>query len=66
MRAATPDAEPTPRYAHQLIYDATTHTHYLFGGNPGKAAANNVRLNDFWQLSVWTIDQSVDSIRSIE
>lgn len=28
-------------------------THYLFGGNPGRADAQNLRLDDFWELKVY-------------
>lgn len=42
--------EPCPRYAHQLVYDTVNKVHYLFGGNPGRNTAPNVRLDDFWIL----------------
>ncbi|XP_067630617.1 muskelin isoform X2 [Eurosta solidaginis] len=42
--------EPCPRYAHQLVYDDVAKKHYLFGGNPGKSARPQMRLDDFWTL----------------
>ena len=44
--------EPCPRFAHQLVYDYATKTHYLFGGNPGEAAYAKARLDDFWELKL--------------
>ncbi|TMW44291.1 hypothetical protein DOY81_010628 [Sarcophaga bullata] len=44
--------EPCPRYAHQLVYDEHTKLHYLFGGNPGRAVAPQLRLDDFWILQL--------------
>ncbi|CAH1724481.1 muskelin [Aphis gossypii] len=44
--------EPCPRFAYQLVYDQKNKIHYLFGGNPGKADAQNLRLDDFWELKV--------------
>jgi len=41
---------PTPRFAHQLVYDPITKTQYLFGGNPGDSTDVNKRLDDFWEL----------------
>lgn len=43
-------AEPCPRFAHQLVYDMNSKTHYLFGGNPGNNAITSLRLDDFWLL----------------
>lgn len=45
------DIEPRPRYAHEMLYDRSTRTHYLFGGNPGGAEdGGHARLDDFWAL----------------
>ncbi|KAI3652008.1 hypothetical protein MP228_003311 [Amoeboaphelidium protococcarum] len=48
--------EPSPRFAHQLIYDDLTGDQYLFGGNPGASDVTgqpqNVRLDDFWLLKL--------------
>ncbi|XP_017485402.1 PREDICTED: muskelin isoform X1 [Rhagoletis zephyria] len=44
--------EPCPRYAHQLVYDDVAKLHYLFGGNPGKSARPQMRLDDFWTLEL--------------
>ncbi|XP_037947851.1 muskelin [Teleopsis dalmanni] len=44
--------EPCPRYAHQMVYDDTVKLHYLFGGNPGKTSLPQLRLDDFWILSL--------------
>lgn len=41
--------EPCPRFAHQLVYDMSSKTHFLFGGNPGNNATQ-LRLDDFWLL----------------
>ncbi|XP_055704070.1 muskelin [Phlebotomus papatasi] len=43
-------SEPCPRYAHQLVFDATNRIHYLFGGNPGRNTLPQLRLDDFWVL----------------
>ncbi|XP_050432918.1 muskelin isoform X2 [Adelges cooleyi] len=45
--------EPCPRFAYQLVYDHKNKTHYLFGGNPGRSDAQNLRLDDFWELHVY-------------
>ncbi|XP_001361411.1 muskelin isoform X1 [Drosophila pseudoobscura] len=44
--------EPCPRYAHQLVYDELANNHYLFGGNPGICQQQQLRLDDFWILSL--------------
>lgn len=44
--------EPCPRFAHQVVFDATRRIHYMFGGNPGDTHPANQRLNDFWELRV--------------
>ncbi|XP_034135875.1 muskelin isoform X2 [Drosophila guanche] len=44
--------EPCPRYAHQLVYDELANNHYLFGGNPGICQQQQLRLDDFWLLSL--------------
>ncbi|TPX48357.1 hypothetical protein SeMB42_g03037 [Synchytrium endobioticum] len=46
------DKEPCPRFAHQLVYDSTRKVQYLFGGNPGEPGQPNLRLDDFWELSL--------------
>ena len=49
--------EPCPRFAHQLVYDHVHKKHYLFGGNHGgKNAPPNTRLDDFWVLSVCSVN----------
>lgn len=50
--ASSEACEPCPRYAYQLIYDATTGFHYLFGGNPGESGNPRQRLDDFWRLTL--------------
>lgn len=44
--------EPCPRYAHQLVYDDVAKFHYMFGGNPGRSALPQLRLDDFWILEL--------------
>ncbi|KAI7884593.1 hypothetical protein K492DRAFT_142763 [Lichtheimia hyalospora FSU 10163] len=49
------DEYPTPRYAHEMVYNPSIKTHYIFGGNPGDPGAaynngSNRRLADFWEL----------------
>ncbi|CAO3609257.1 unnamed protein product [Cunninghamella blakesleeana] len=44
--------EPCPRFAHQMIYDPISKTHFIFGGNPGDHEYSNKRLDDFWQLKL--------------
>ncbi|XP_060835034.1 muskelin [Rhopalosiphum padi] len=55
--------EPCPRFAYQLVYDQKNKTHYLFGGNPGRADAQNLRLDDFWELKVYRCTNSEISIQ---
>eukprot|EP00039_Didymoeca_costata_P018584 m.334091 g.334091 ORF g.334091 m.334091 type:complete len:745 (+) comp17286_c0_seq1:202-2436(+) len=43
---------PCPRFAHQLVYDAVNKKHYLFGGNPGINLHPELRLGDFWCLTL--------------
>lgn len=50
--------EPCPRFAHQLVYDHITKTHYLFGGNPGRQVSPKLRLDDFWRLTLCKPSQS--------
>ncbi|OAD75654.1 hypothetical protein PHYBLDRAFT_143898 [Phycomyces blakesleeanus NRRL 1555(-)] len=47
--------EPSPRFAHQFVYDNTTKVHYLFGGNPGGPEGSTERLGDFWELRLTKI-----------
>lgn len=47
-----PPPTPCPRYAHQLVYDDKSHTHYMFGGNPALEKTNKIRLDDFWTLKL--------------
>ena len=45
------DAEgtsPRPRLGHSVVYDPHRHIFYAFGGNAGA----EVRLDDFWMLSL--------------
>ncbi|CAG0919903.1 unnamed protein product [Notodromas monacha] len=57
-------AEPCPRYAHQLVYDHSTKTHFLFGGNPG-SGCRQLRLDDFWFFKLLRItrEQLVQKIQ---
>lgn len=41
-------SRPSARFAHQLVYDPLTQSHFLFGGNPGNASDPSARLDDFW------------------
>ena len=43
---------PSPRYAHQFVYDTARNVHYMFGGNPGRTKSGDMRLDDLWKLSV--------------
>ncbi|KAI9320053.1 muskelin [Dichotomocladium elegans] len=49
---------PSPRFAHEMVYNPSNHTEYIFGGNPGDAGTNmhggdlNRRLADFWELQL--------------
>lgn len=45
-------SSPCPRYAHQLLFDPESKVHYLFGGNPGITWKSNLRLDDFWSLTL--------------
>lgn len=56
--------EPCPRYASQVVYDPTTRTVYMHGGNAGPSGAfekgleaegdesDGKRLDDFWQMTL--------------
>ncbi|TPX30166.1 hypothetical protein SmJEL517_g06204 [Synchytrium microbalum] len=46
------DREPCPRFAHQLVYDNIRKSQFLFGGNPGEPGQPNLRLDDFWELTL--------------
>jgi hypothetical protein len=46
------NSEPRPRFAHQMVYNSKSKTQYLFGGNPGDSSQPNLRLDDFWKLSL--------------
>ncbi|MBW0482596.1 hypothetical protein O181_022311 [Austropuccinia psidii MF-1] len=43
---------PPPRFAHQMIFDELTKTHYVFGGNPADNDNEPIRLGDFWRLKL--------------
>ncbi|KAG1170181.1 hypothetical protein G6F70_001371 [Rhizopus microsporus] len=43
---------PIPRYAHQMVYDPVSKTHYMFGGNPGGKGDLPTRLDDLWELKL--------------
>jgi hypothetical protein len=60
---ADPEAEPCPRFAHQLVYDPETRTHYLFGGNPGETSNPRRRLGDFWLLRLHRPRSTTDILR---
>jgi hypothetical protein len=55
--------EPCPRFAHQLVYDPVTKTHYLFGGNPGESGNPRRRLGDFWALKLDGPLSGIDILR---
>ena len=40
--------KPPARFAHQIVYDPSTQTHFLFGGNPGIPTDPSARLDDLW------------------
>lgn len=42
------DVNPRPRLGHSVVYDPHRHTFFAFGGNAGA----EVRLDDFWMLSL--------------
>lgn len=48
--ARTP--EPRPRYAAQMAYDPKHARFYLFGGNPAEPSSPDLRLDDFWTLTL--------------
>jgi len=39
--------QPESRYAHQVVYDPTRQTFFMFGGNNG---SEDGRLSDFWKV----------------
>ena len=58
------ETEPSPRYAHQFVYDSVNKVHFLFGGKrdgrdekgapsgPGASRPPDARLGDLWQLAL--------------
>ncbi|KAJ7130841.1 Muskelin N-terminus-domain-containing protein [Mycena crocata] len=64
--SAPPLDEPPPRFAHQVVYDATTRTIFMHGGNAGipdtkeeddsamvdEGDEKDRRLDDFWQMTL--------------
>ena len=59
--AGRSESEPSPRYAHQFVYDSVNKVHFLFGGKQdGKDGASvhgapkppDRRLGDLWQLNL--------------
>jgi len=46
------DREPHPRFAHQMVYDPNTKTHFMFGGNPSNSVEEKRRLEDLWELKL--------------
>eukprot|EP00730_Choanoeca_flexa_P008550 TRINITY_DN12503_c1_g2_i1.p1 TRINITY_DN12503_c1_g2~~TRINITY_DN12503_c1_g2_i1.p1 ORF type:complete len:727 (+),score=124.24 TRINITY_DN12503_c1_g2_i1:111-2291(+) len=49
---------PIARYAHQLLYDPHSKTHYLFAGNPG-GRQKKIRLGDMWKFTLSRPDSNV-------
>ncbi|KAK0210441.1 Muskelin N-terminus-domain-containing protein, partial [Desarmillaria ectypa] len=61
-----PCQEPVPRYAHQVVYDPSTKTVFMHGGNAGITGAmeravdgndkqeggKETRLDDFWRMNL--------------
>jgi hypothetical protein len=56
---------PCPRFAHQMVYDSHTRSHYIFGGNPGDHLDTSKRLDDFWELKLRKPDPSSMLRRSL-
>ncbi|KAA1063777.1 hypothetical protein PGTUg99_001630 [Puccinia graminis f. sp. tritici] len=53
MKAQVDGTEtPPPRFAHQMVFDDLTKTHYVFGGNPADNDNEPTRLGDFWKLQL--------------
>ncbi|KAJ1510516.1 Muskelin 1, intracellular mediator containing kelch motif [Coelomomyces lativittatus] len=50
--------QPCSRFAHQLSYDPIRKSIYLFGGNPDLKDHTQLRLNDFWELSLQKPDST--------
>ncbi|KAJ6625829.1 Muskelin N-terminus-domain-containing protein [Mycena sp. CBHHK59/15] len=66
--SAPPRDEPLPRFAHQVVYDPTTLTIFMHGGNGGirdprgtgddenammdEGEEKETRLDDFWQMTL--------------
>lgn len=64
-RINTCPSSPTPssRFAHQLTFDPSSKTLYLFGGNPGNPADPTARLDDFWSAQLLKMESARDIIR---
>lgn len=56
---------PCPRFAHQMVYDPTSKSQYIFGGNPGDNLDSSKRLDDFWKLELIKPDPSSILRRSL-
>lgn len=40
------------RFAHQIVYNPLTQTHFLFGGNPGIPSEPSARFDDLWEAKM--------------
>lgn len=54
---------PPARFAHQIVYDPATQTHFLFGGNPGIPSDPAARLDDLWAVKLAKCQGPEDILR---
>ena len=66
IQTAPNSPKPPTRFAHQLVYQPTTRSHFLFGGNPGNPSNPSARLNDFWRVQVSKSMGSGDVLRKCQ
>jgi muskelin len=45
-------SKPPARFAHQIVYNPLTQTHFLFGGNPGIPSEPSARFDDLWEAKM--------------
>ena len=64
-RITTSPTSPKPpaRFAHQIVYDSASQTHFLFGGNPGTPSDPSARLDDLWAAKMTKSQGPADILR---
>lgn len=61
--SASNSVKPPARFAHQIVYNPATQTHFLFGGNPGIPSDPSARLDDLWAAKMFKDQGPKDILR---